>query len=77
MKKDRSKMFLTLILSYQMIQTGFEPVTVRLEGVCSIQLSYWTRVASFSKNLSGYTLTRDVSYQLLLIDLLYHKAARL
>lgn len=71
---------MSLILMYvyhQMIQTGFEPVTVRLEGVCSIQLSYWTRFASFSKNLSGYTLTRNVSYQLLLIDLLYHKAARL
>lgn len=24
-------------------QTGFEPVTVRLEGGCSIQLSYWRK----------------------------------
>ena len=70
-------MSLTLIRAYQMIRAGFEPATVRLEGVCSIQLSYRTRFASFSKNLSGYTLTRDVSYHLLMIDLLYHKAARL
>lgn len=55
-------MSLILIRAYQMIQAGFEPATVRLEGVCSIQLSYRTRFASFSKNLSGYTLTRDVSY---------------
>ena len=26
----------------RMIQAGFEPATVRLEGECSIQLSYWT-----------------------------------
>ena len=70
-------MSLILIRAYQMIRAGFEPATVRLEGVCSIQLSYRTRFASFSKNLSGYTLTRDVSYQLVLINLLYHKAARL
>ena len=26
------------------IQAGFEPTTRSLEGCCSIQLSYWTRI---------------------------------
>lgn len=29
-----------------MIPAGFEPATVRLEGVCSIQLSYRTKILS-------------------------------
>lgn len=29
-----------------MIRAGFEPATVRLEGVCSIQLSYRTKILS-------------------------------
>ena len=58
-----------LTRSYQMIAAGFEPATVRLEGVCSIRLSYWTRFASFSKNLSGYTLTRRMSYMFISISL--------
>ena len=33
----------------RMIQAGFEPATVRLEGVCSIQLSYWT-LLEYSSN---------------------------
>ena len=32
-------MVCVLTRSYQMIAAGFEPATVRLEGVCSIQLS--------------------------------------
>jgi hypothetical protein len=27
------------------IQAGFEPTTRSLEGCCSIQLSYWTKLA--------------------------------
>ena len=30
-----------------MIRGGFEPSTVRLEGECSIQLSYETELTSF------------------------------
>lgn len=40
-----------LIRVYQMIQAGFEPATVRLEGVCSIQLSYWTMFYEFQQEL--------------------------
>lgn len=36
---------------YQMIQARFELATVRLEGVCSIQLSYWTKIYEFQQEL--------------------------
>lgn len=32
-----------------MIQAGFEPATVRLEGECSILLSYWTTISLLVK----------------------------
>ena len=40
-----------------MIPAGFEPATVRLEGECSIQLSYETDLLHFSrkrKERQGY-----------------------
>ena len=46
-----------------MIPAGFEPATVRLEGECSIQLSYETDTFSFyQKNLlsSRFTYGRYV-----------------
>ncbi len=45
-----------------MIPAGFEPATVRLEGECSIQLSYETDTFSFyQKNLvsSRFTYGKD------------------
>ena len=47
---------------YIMIPAGFEPATVRLEGECSIQLSYETDTFSFyQKNLvsSRFTYGKD------------------
>lgn len=34
-------------LHLHLIPAGFEPATVRLEGECSIQLSYETELTSF------------------------------
>ncbi len=39
------------LLNFNVIQTGFEPVTRSLEGCCSIQLSYWTNLGA-----QNYTL---------------------
>ena len=35
------------ISTFHLIPAGFEPATVRLEGECSIQLSYGTKHTSF------------------------------
>ena len=36
---------------YQMIPARFELATVRLEGECSIQLSYGTKICEFQQEL--------------------------
>ncbi len=36
--------------STQTSQEGFEPPTVRLEGACSIQLSYWDKSEKQNRN---------------------------
>ena len=41
-KKDVVKNYI-----FHLIPAGFEPATVRLEGECSIQLSYETELTSF------------------------------
>lgn len=59
--KKKHEVFRAMIL-YKMIPAGFEPATVRLEGECSIQLSYETNTISFyQKNLlsSRFTYGKD------------------
>lgn len=76
-------MVCVLTRSYQMITAGFEPATVRLEGVCSIQLSYWTIICEFQQELIWlYVDSQNVLYVYFnqfnqLIRLLYHTLAQL
>ena len=59
------------MLSLSVIATGFEPVTVCLEGRCSIQLSYATEINNKNKNIIPldlyFTLKKPLNEQKLLL----------
>ena len=58
-KKDCSKLVLALNnLKIRVIAIGFEPMTVCLEGRCSIQLSYATKVCGETGIRTQATFTR-------------------
>ena len=58
MSKDSKSPIIPLYERTIVLQTGFEPVTYCLEGSCSIQLSYWSKILSTEQDLnlqpSGY-----------------------
>ncbi len=50
-----------LMPDYDTSQEGFEPPTVRLEGVCSIQLSYWD-LKLVACESSSYSAKQELIY---------------